>query len=141
MDIERKHIVLVATCFYRGSEKLILLMQRIIFGGQIFKKSCNLHFLGVCAKNLSDARRIFSGRIVKTAFSDSRGTRWVYAFSEEIISSMFFFGFWLKKHCNFTKQFSVGLWKLPFFVFRGTFSMRKVFFIEFIKSDSCSGYE
>ena len=43
-----------------------------------------------------------------------------------------FSGFWKKRFSNFNQNVSAGLWKLHFFVTRGTFSM-KIFSIEFTK--------
>ena len=37
-DIERKHFVLIATCFYREIKKGILLKQRIVFWGHFVRK-------------------------------------------------------------------------------------------------------
>ena len=106
--------------------KIHTIDAEVHFMGTHFQKKVLSTFFRSLRKKLSNARRIFSGRIVKTAFYDSRGGMWVYAFSEKKISSLFF-RVLSDKLCNFTKQFSIGLWKLHFFVFRGTFSMRKVF--------------
>ena len=140
LDIERKLFVLIATCFYWESEKLIQLMQRITFGGHIFKKRCNLQFLGVCAGNCQTPVECFPAELSKLPFLIPEEQCGFMIFLKKLSAHCFF---WVLsgKLGIITKQFSVGLWKLHFFVFRGTFSIKKFFFIKFRKLDSCSGYE
>ena len=126
LDIERKIFVLIATCFYRDSEKLILLMQRIIFAGHIFKKRCNLHFLGVCAKNCQTPGECFPAELSKLPFLIPDEQCGFMLFLKKLSAHCFFWVL-IEKLGNFTKQFSVGLWKRYFFVFRGIFLMKKVF--------------
>ena len=125
-DIEQKLLVLIATSFNRESWKLILLLQRIIFGGHIFKKTCNLHFLGVSAKNSQMPGKTFPAELSKLPFLIPMEQCGFMLFRRKLSAQCFF---WVlsEKLCNFTKRFSVGLWKLHFLVFRGTFSMRKVY--------------
>ena len=121
-----KIFVLIAICFYREGEKLILLMQRIIFGWQNFKKRCNLRFLGVCAKNCRMPGKSLPAELSKLPFLIPEEQCGFMFFLKKISAHCFS---WIlnKKLCNFTKPFTVGLWKLHFFVFRGTFLMIKTF--------------
>ena len=108
LDIQQKTFVLIAICFYRESEKLILLMQRIIFGGHVFKKRCNLRFLGVCAKNCQMAGKSFPAGLSKLPFLIPEEQCGFMFFLKKLSAHCFC---WIlsEKVCNFTKLFSVGL--------------------------------
>ena len=112
LDIERKLSSWWQHVF--GGEKFYLLGERIIFWKHIFWKSCILHFFRSLSKKSSNSRQYFSGGIVRTAFYGSRGTMWVYTFSENIITSLFF---WIlsEEVPHFQQKFSGRLVKTAFF--------------------------
>ena len=139
-DIERKRFVLIATCFYRESEKIILLMQRIIFGGHIFKKRCNLLFLGVCAKNCEtpgESSPVELSKMHLTIPEEQCG----FMFFLKKLSAHCFLGFWVDKSAISPKIFSRFVKTAFFRVQRNVFDEKMFFFIDFIKLNSCSSYE
>ena len=126
-DIERKRFALIATSLYREKEGFILLRQRIFFGEHIFKKRCNLHFLGVWAKIVKRPANLFRRKSQNCILRFQRNNVGVYFFWEKY-QLLVFLGFeW--KILHFHQKFFNRFEKTAFFVFRGTFSTRK-FFIE-----------
>ena len=139
-DIERKLFVLIATCFYRDSEKLILLMQRITFGGYIFKKRCNLHFWEFAQKIVKRPAIVFRQNCQNCLFwfqTNNVGLCFFWRNYQLIV----FLGFEWKTRQFHEKIFSRFVKKVFFRVQRNIFDEKNFFFIEFRKLDSCSGYE
>ena len=91
-------------------EDFDLLMQRIFFGEHIFKKRCNLHFLGFWAKIVKRPANRFRRNCKNCILRFQRNNVGVYFF-------------WEKYHLLFFLGFEKN-----FLVFRGTFSMRKFFY-------------
>ena len=86
----------VKTAFYRSGGDFS--------GGNFFLKFHSLiNNFGLSKKNFLSFVRYLQqccNLFYTTAFYASRGTMWVYVFSQEIISSLFFFGFWVKNSAN-----------------------------------------
>ena len=140
MDIQQKTFVLIGISFYRESEKLILLMQRIIFGGQIFKKMCNLRFLGVCAKNCQTPGKSFLAELSKLPFLIPEEQCGFMIFLKKLSAHCFFLDFeW--KTLQFHQTFFSRFVKTAFFRVQSNIFDEKSFFIEFIKLNSWSGYD
>ena len=96
------------------------------FWGTHFQKKVYSTLFWSLRRKLSNARRIFFGRNCQNCILRFQRSNVGVCFFWEKYQLLFF---WVlsEKLCNLTKQYSIGLWKLHFFIFRGTFSMRKVF--------------
>ena len=94
-DIEQKLFALIATFLYREKEDFFLLMQRMFFGIHIFKKRCNLHFLGVWAKIVKRPVNLFRRNCQNCILRFQRNNVGLCFFSRNY-QLIVFFGFWVK---------------------------------------------
>ena len=138
-DIERKLFALIATSFYLAKEDCILLMQRIFSGEHIFKKRCNLNFLGVWAKIFKRLARFLRRNCQNCILRFQRNNVGVYLFWKKY--QLLFFWVLSEQLCSFTESFSTALWKLHFFCFQRNIFDEKIFFIKFVNFYPYSCYE
>ena len=94
---------------YREKEEFILLMQRFFFGEHIFKKRCNLHCLGVCAKNCQTPGACFPAELSKLPFLIPEEQCGFMLFLKKLSAHCFFLGFeWktLQSHQTIFSRFA-----------------------------------